>query len=113
MHELPVVEQVLSIATEHARRADATRITQVNLVIGALSSFVDDSIQFYFDFLTKGTMAEGATLSIRRVEARVRCRDCGGEFGPDGVDWCCPSCGSLGGDVVAGKEMFIETIEVE
>lgn len=113
MHELPVSEQILSVVLEHARQAGAGRVVQVNLVIGDLTSFVDESIQFYFDFLARGTEAEGATLHIRRIPARVRCHACQAEFAPDGVDWRCPQCGGLGGEVLAGRESYIESIEVE
>ncbi len=113
MHELPITEQIIKVVLEHARRADARRVLQVNLVIGDLTSFVDESIQFYFDFLARGTEAEGAVLNIRRIPAHVRCSSCAGEFAPDGVDWRCPRCGNLGGDVLAGRESYIESIEVE
>lgn len=113
MHELPVTEQILNVVLEHARQARAGRVVQVNLVIGDLTSFVDESIQFYFDFLARGTEAEGATLHIRRIPARVRCHACQAEFAPDGVDWRCPQCGGLGGEVLAGRESYIESIEVE
>jgi hydrogenase nickel incorporation protein HypA/HybF len=113
MHELPITEQIIKVVLEHARQADAKRVAQVNLVIGDLTSFVDESIQFYFDFLSRGTEAEGATLHIRRVPARVRCHACQHEFAPDGVDWRCPRCGNLGGEVLSGRESYIESIEVE
>ncbi len=113
MHELPVTEQIIKVVLEHARQADAQRVAQVNLVIGDLTSFVDESIQFYFDLLARGTEAEGATLVIRRIPARVRCHSCQAEFAPDGVDWRCPHCGGLGGEVLAGRESYIESIEVE
>ena len=53
MHELPVTESVLEIALRHAKGAGAERITNIYLVIGQLSSIVDDSIQFYWDIVSK------------------------------------------------------------
>ena len=112
MHEMAVTEDIMRIVTEHAAQAGAERITDIHLVIGDMSSFVDDSIQFYFDLLSPGTVAEGATLHFHRVEIRFRCRACGEEFAPDGMDWRCPKCGALGGEVIAGKEFYVESIEV-
>ena len=113
MHELPVSEQILKVVLEHARQAGAGRVARVNLVIGDLTTFVDESIQFYFDFLSKDTEAEGAQLHITRIHARVRCHACESEFAPQGADWRCPQCGGLGGEVLAGRESYIESIEVE
>jgi len=113
MHELAVTESIMQVAVEHAENAGATRITQINLVVGDLSSIVDDSVQFYFDFLSKGTIAEGASLCFTRIPARLRCRECGTEFEMQDMDWTCPHCGALGGVVVAGKEFYLDTLEVE
>ena len=112
MHELAITEEILRIAVEHAERASAERITDINLVIGELSSVVDDSVQFYFDFASPGTVAEGAELHFRRLPVRLRCRGCGHEFEPDGTDWRCPTCQTMGGDVVTGREFYLESIEV-
>ena len=113
MHELAITEEILRIALEHAERARARRVTDINLVIGVLSSIVDDSVQFYFDFSSPGTIAEGARLHFRRIETRLRCRQCSQEFAPDGMDWHCPHCRALGGDITAGREFYLESIEVE
>ena len=113
MHELPVTEDILRIATEHAERAGARRITAVHLVIGQLAGFVDDSIQFYFDLLAPGSLAEGARLHIQRVPACLRCRACAAEFEPAELDWTCPRCGAIAGEVVTGKEFYVDSIEVE
>ena len=113
MHELAITEDILRIAVEHAERAHARQVTDINIVIGELSSVVDDSVQFYFDFSSPGTIANGAKLHFQRVPARLRCRQCSQEFGPDGTDWHCPHCQSLGGDIIAGREFYVESIEVE
>jgi hydrogenase nickel incorporation protein HypA/HybF len=113
MHELAVTEEILRVALEHAERAQATRITDVHLVIGDLSTVVDDSVQFYFDFLSPDTIAAGAKLHFTRIPARLRCRQCGTEFEPQERDYHCPQCETLGGEVVAGKEFYLDSMQVE
>ena len=114
MHELSVTQSILDIAVKHAERAGAARILAINVVVGDLTGFVHDSIQFYFDFLSRGTLAAGATLNIERVPARARCRECGAEYHPpDTRLWSCPECGALGGEIVAGREFSVASLEVE
>jgi hydrogenase nickel incorporation protein HypA/HybF len=114
VHELPVTESILEVATEAANNAGATRILSISLVIGDLSSIVDDSVQFYFDILSKGTMAEGATLSFQREAAKARCLACGHVFEvtPPLVPYC-PVCGQAQLQVSGGKEFYLESIEVD
>ena len=73
MHELPITQSLLEIALQHGEQAGAQRITQLDIVVGELSSIVDDSVQFYWDIVSKGTIAEGADLSFRRVPGTLRC----------------------------------------
>ena len=113
MHELPVTEQIMEIVLGHARKAKAQRVLKINLVIGELSSFAGESIQFYFDLFSKGTEAENASLSISRVPARARCQACKQEFNPGGMNWFCPSCGGAIEEILGGREFYIESIEVE
>jgi hydrogenase nickel incorporation protein HypA/HybF len=114
VHELSVTESILDIALRHAEQAGARRILAVNLVIGELTGFVDDSIQFYFDFLSKDTMAQDARLNFERIASRVRCHACGAEYtAPNSRLWTCPECGALGGEVIAGKEFSVASIEIE
>jgi hydrogenase nickel incorporation protein HypA/HybF len=49
MHELAVTENILNIAVQHGTQANAVRVTSLQLVIGQLSSIVDDSVRFYWD----------------------------------------------------------------
>jgi hydrogenase nickel incorporation protein HypA/HybF len=113
MHELPVTEQIVEIVLEHARKATAQRVLKINLVIGELSSFAGESIQFYFDLFSKGTEAENASLSISRVPAKARCQACKQEFNPGGMNWFCPACGGPVEEILGGREFYIESIEVE
>jgi hydrogenase nickel incorporation protein HypA/HybF len=114
MHELSVTQSILDIATRHAEQAGAQRILAINLVIGELTGFVDDSIQFYFDFLSQDTPAQGASLNFERTAASVRCHSCGAEYAPPHSHlWACPECEALGSDVIAGREFSVVSIEIE
>jgi hydrogenase nickel incorporation protein HypA/HybF len=114
LHELSVTQAVLDIALAAARDTGARRIGAIHLVIGELGSFVDDSVQFYFDFLSKGTPAEGAILTFSRVPAQALCVACGGRFDVrPPLPEACPNCGGGPYSVTGGRELRVESIEVE
>lgn len=112
MHELMVTESILEIALRHASDTEATRITDLYLVIGELASIVDDSVQFYWDFVSEETIAKGATLHFRRVPAKMECQSCYHTYSP-GESLPCPACDSTLSKVIAGEEFFLEAIDVD
>ncbi len=113
MHELSITESILEIALRHAAEAEAEKITDIHLVIGKLSSIVDDSVQFYWDIVSDGTAAQGALLHFRRVKIEIVCQACGESYHPEELDLSCPACGSRDVRIVAGEEFRLEAIEVE
>lgn len=113
MHELPVTQSLLKIALDHAQNADANRITDLYLVIGELSSIVDDSVQFYWDIISEGTIAEGATLHFQRVPTRLYCFNCAVEYTPPAGTLACPHCGGTRVEVAGGDDFRLDSIEVE
>ena len=113
MHELSITQHVLDVVLRHAEAAEVSRVTRIELIIGDMTSFVDDSIQFCFDALSVGTIAQGAELVFRHVPVTIRCRECGMKFTPESPDWTCPACGAYAGELVAGQEFYIDNIEVD
>ncbi|MEJ2708005.1 MAG: hydrogenase maturation nickel metallochaperone HypA [Anaerolineales bacterium] len=113
MHELAVTESILEIAIRHAPARDQVKITDLYLVIGQLSTIVDDSIQFYWDIISEGTIAQGARLHFRRIPAELSCQNCGHHYAPSDEVLACPNCSSVQIKVVAGEEFYMEAIEVD
>jgi len=111
MHELAVTESVLEIATRHGREAGAARVTDLYLVIGELSTLIDESVQFYWDIISEDTAAAGAKLHFRRVPAQLTCLTCGHIYSPRQA-LPCPACGSEDVRVTAGEEFYLEAIDV-
>ncbi len=112
MHELAITESLLDIALRHAAQAQASRIVRLNLVVGEFSAVVGESVQFYWDMVSRGTPAEGAQLEFEHVPATLRCVDCGHVFPLGGHDYACPACGGAQVAPDGGTDFRLESIEV-
>jgi hydrogenase nickel incorporation protein HypA/HybF len=113
MHELAVTQSILKIALDHAEQANAKRITDLHIVMGELSSMVDDSIQFYWEIIAKDTIAQKAALHFRRVPAELQCMNCSETYHPTEKELICPTCGHAGARILSGEEFALESIDVE
>lgn len=113
MHELSVTEHILNIALKHASENHAVKVTDIYLTIGRLSSVIDDSVQFYWDIVSRDTLCQSAILHFNRIEARLLCRSCQHEFTLGGELTVCPRCQSPQLQVKSGEEFFLESIAIE
>ncbi len=112
MHELAITQSMFDIVMQYAEKAQAKKVSKINLVIGEMTGVVSDSVQFYLDLLSKGTVAEGAAVSFVNVPAKAKCLACGQTFEVKELQWQCPQCGGISLEIIAGKELFVESIEV-
>lgn len=113
MHELSVTQNLLEITLRHARQAKATRVVELNIVIGQLASIVDDSVQFYWNMIAEGTEAQGAKLNFQRIPTQLLCLDCGQQYAPNAEELACPDCCSTQIKIVNGREFYLDSISVE
>jgi hydrogenase nickel incorporation protein HypA/HybF len=113
MHELAITEQIAKIAIKHGEKNKASKITDLYLVIGELSTVIDDSVQFYWDLITENTLCEGAKLHFKRIPAVFRCNGCNKEYGlVQGELTPCPHCQSTSMDILQGKEFHLDSINI-
>jgi len=110
VHELSLSSAIVGTVEKHAA---GRRVTVVNMRIGALRQVVPDTLDFYFGFVSEGTVCEGARLEQEIVPAMLRCRGCERGWEIDFPDFRCPSCGRADVEVVGGEEFEVESIEVE
>jgi len=107
------MSSVLDAVEASAKEHNARRVVEIRLVIGQMSEVLEDAMEFAFETLTPGTMTEGAALTITRVSPKSRCLECGYEFEHDRYRFACPECDSLATELLAGKEMYIDSMEIE
>jgi len=115
MHELQVTERILNTCLEHAGAHDVSKIVVIHLRIGELSDLEDEWIQRYFDYLSRGTLAENAKLAIKREPIVLECASCSYSFNVrrEGLgDAECPECRGSDCRLISGREYRIENIEV-
>ena len=110
MHELSLSGAVLNTVVKHAR---GHRVSVVSLRIGALRQVVPDTLEFYFGFVARGTICEGARLEQELVDARLRCERCEREWQIEIPIFRCPTCGGGEVSVSSGDEFEVESIEIE
>ena len=108
MHELAITQSIVTSVTEHC---GGKQVSRVVLEVGNLSGVMTDAVLFCFDLAAEGTPLEGATLEILAIEARARCRSCGGEFILDSLLRPC-GCGSHDIERLSGDELNIRQYEL-
>lgn len=113
MHELGIMTGVMEAVDQSARQAGALKVLKVTLSIGEMTEAIEDSLRFAFEVLTEGTMSEGAELVINMVKPKSRCLDCGNEYEHDRFHMACPACGSYATELLAGRDLQIDSIEVD
>ena len=110
MHELSLSGAVVNTVVKHAGERP---VRLVSLRVGRLRQVVPETLEFYFGFVARDTVCEGAALELEMVEASLRCNSCAHEWGIEIPAFRCPSCEGSDVLVASGDEFEVESIEVE
>lgn len=113
MHEMAITEGIMEAAVPAAQAQGAKKILEIRLKIGELSGVIPECIQYYFDIVSQGSIAEGARLRVETIPVTVQCRDCGYEGGIDRKKIRCPQCGSGELKLLSGREYYVDSLEAE
>lgn len=67
MHEAGLMHSAITNACEAARRVGAVRILSIQLRVGSEAGVAVDALQFAYDALSPGTLADGASLIMEKI----------------------------------------------
>lgn len=110
MHDFSLTQHLLDAALE---KANSRQIVRVNLLIGPFSNEREESIQFYWKDLAKGSRGQGAVLHFERIAVETKCLNCTGTSYVEGETSLCTFCGNEKLDVLHGEEVRLASIVVE
>lgn len=115
MHELAVTKSIIGLLRDYCLQHKIARLHEAVLVVGALTTYASDSLQFYYGLLAKeDALLQGSRLTVKRVEPLIHCSACGkDESIDDPLMFFCPSCSSSDVTVLSGREFMIKEIRGE
>ncbi len=108
-----MIQALLEQVEALARQEGAQRITRIRLRVGRFSTAVPELLKSAFEILRQGSLAEEAELELWVEPARVRCAACGYEYEPEDLPFVCPRCGAWGGELLQGRDLVIESVDLE
>ena len=113
MHEMGIAEQIKANAMaalpgDHGHLA----VKKIRLKVGALAAVKPESLRLCFELISKGTPFEQATLEIEEIPAVARCRKCQRQWTLKEPVLTCATCENSTVDVISGRELNIESMDV-
>ncbi|RKZ81457.1 MAG: hydrogenase maturation nickel metallochaperone HypA [Gammaproteobacteria bacterium] len=113
MHEMSLCEGILQVIEAEAQKQKFTEVKQVVLDIGVLSGVEISALEFAFEVVMRGSVAENAILKINQIEAQAWCMPCSETVTIKQRFDACPNCESYQLQVSSGDEMKIKELEVD
>lgn len=113
MHEFSVAQALMEIVVQEADRNQVRQVLKVGVKLGAFSHVSPQALEFCFDTIKPGTVADKAELLVERLPLRGRCPKCGMESPMLEPMDPCPGCGFERLEITQGRELYVAYLETE
>lgn len=112
MHEMSIAQSIVDIVNEEMTRHGVTEIKAINIAVGKMSAVVPEHLNMCFTILTDKTELAGVALNVREVPLKYVCHECSMETESETMIFNCPDCGVDEPEMIQGRELTVENIEV-
>jgi hydrogenase nickel incorporation protein HypA/HybF len=88
-------------------------LLSVRLLVGKWSGADPESLEFALRILAGESPWPKSAVEIRSEPLGLVCRKCARRFEPEELNLACPHCQSLDVEAVKGKDVYVESLEIE
>lgn len=112
MHELSIVQSLVSLCEKNAAEQGAKEVVKVEIKVGRLSGVEPHYLKSAFDVYKNETICANAELIINLQNIVIECSDCKFSAELSENDFTCPKCQSRNLKVIDGEEMYLMRLEM-
>lgn len=107
-----MVMSILDIVKDTLKTHNASRVTQITLVLGEFVCVEPKALSSCFEIFAQGTPAEGANLVFERISTTRSCVNCEKIYEKSDEYNICQTCG---GKIAfsGGREFYLKSLELE
>lgn len=112
MHELSLCQAMMEIIKHHENNLCGKKINKIILEVGQLAAIDPSSMQFAFEAVSSGTLAENAKLEFIEIEGKAICDSCQKTVKLKHYYDACEYCGRFSLQITQGDGLLIKSMEV-
>ncbi len=112
MHEMALAQSIIEIVEQEMNHYQLDKLKAIHLAVGRMTAVVPEQMKLCFEILTENTRLAGTELKMKIVPVTYRCGVCNQEFTSEGITFNCPSCNGENPELIFGRELKIEFLEV-
>lgn len=114
MHESAMIDSFVEIIEKKVQEYPVNKVIKIKLKVGKLTCLCPGTLAACFETVAQEKdLLKETVLEIEEVPLRAKCKGCGQVFLVEENKFFCPFCQHPHIQIVSGRELFIETVEVE
>ncbi|RBW70962.1 hydrogenase maturation nickel metallochaperone HypA [Bacillus taeanensis] len=114
MHEMALMQDVIAVVEEDAKRMGIKKVKKMELIVGDLSNVLPDALLMAFSiYKADGStlLTNDAQLIISREKAKAQCSSCKDTYVPGYKLSICPKCEKPNGELIEGETFAVYSYE--
>ncbi len=114
MHEMSIAHSILTEVERLVEKHRAQKALWVKINVGVLSGVVNEQLVMAFDIYKKQfEKCHDLELRLTTVNLKLKCKECLAITEQDEMHLQCKECHSFLVDILDGKDMVIEKLELD